>query len=489
MLESMPSGMLGAYTGLGFGAVFILRWFILKKIVNKSPLIDQAKQQFFSEYMLILLAGVVVVLLNYGLFSVPLMSGGVFFIGFISFGFFIAIDMSLERERQVIEKAMENSDVILVPRQFYPLTRKFFIVALVTNLLVMTIIMLIIGRDLAWLSGMDPAQMNIMMGMTAKTIFKEISFIISILLALVINILYSYSKNLKLLFQTETSVLESVTNGDLSALVPVATNDEFGVIATNTNKMIHGLRDRIRMLTRLNVAKEVQKNLLPNTAPDFPDVDISGSSLYCEEVGGDYFDYFKFSEKKIGIALTDSAGHGVGAGLHMTTIRAFFRYGAEDYKDAASLIRSVNRHITRDSYESGRFTTVFFVEIDVEHQVIKWIRAGHEPALFFTPGSGKFHKLLGNGMALGVDATARIDEHEIDGWDKGDILMIFSDGLKESRNPEGEMYGEKRMTAVIETYAAQSAGAIKKNLMEDLNTFRRGRPIEDDITIVIVKFR
>ena len=488
MLEGVPSGMLGALTSLVFLIVFIIRFLILKKFVHRSPLIDQAKRQFFSEYGLVLLAGILMVFLDYFILSIPFVNGIVFLIGFIAFGFFIAIDMSLLKERSVIKNALENSNVIKVPQQFYPLTRKFFIVALVTNILVMIIIMLIIGRDLAWLAGMDLSQMNIMMEMTTRAIFKEISLVITILLILVINILYSYSKNLKMLFQTETDVLESVSNGDLSTLVPVATSDEFGVIAAYTNKMIHGLRDRIRILTRLNVAKEVQKNLLPNNAPDFPNLDISGKSLYCEEVGGDYFDYFKFPGNRIGIAVTDSSGHGVGAGLHMTTIRAFLRYGAEDYKGPAQLIRSVNKHLTRDSYETGRFTTVFFVEIDQERKVIKWVRAGHEPALFFTPESGKFQKLLGNGMALGVDADAQINEHEINGWGKGSILVIVSDGLKESRNSQGEMYGEKRIIKIIEQYATQSAKTIEKKLIEDLNNYRKDVPIADDITIVIVKF-
>ena len=128
------------------------------------------------------------------------------------------------------------------------------------------------------------------------------------------------------------------------------------------------------------------------------------------------------------------------------------------------------------------------MEIDQESQVIKWIRAGHEPALFCSPGSGKFQKLLGNGMALGVDVDARIDEYEICGWEKGSVLVIVSDGLKESRNAQGEMYSEKRIINIIEKNLAQSAKTIEKKLLEDLNDFREDVPIADDITIVIVKF-
>lgn len=487
MIQGMPSGILRAYTGVSFGAALILRQLLLKRIINSSSLLEKAKKQFFAEYALVLSAGLFTFLLIHFFFSIPFVSGGLFFIGFVAFGFFIAIDMSLEKEREAIKTVLAHPDLIVSPKKIYPMTRKFFFVAVVTNLMVMVVIILIIGRDLAWLTEIDTARMNIMREITAKTVFKEISFAVAVLLVLIINILYSYSKNLKLLFDMQTRVLESVSNGDLSRLVPVATSDEFGMIATHTNKMILGLRDRIRMLTRLNVAKEIQANLLPNHAPDVSGMDISGICRYCEEVGGDYYDYFKFSEKRVGIAVTDSSDHGMGAGLHMTTIRAFLLYGAADYKGASSLIDSVNRHLTRDSFENGHFTTVFFADIDLEHRKITWIRAGHEPALFYSPAGGEFTRLLGSGMALGVDPEARIDEYEICGWTKGSILAIVSDGLKESRNPAGEMYGEQRIQDLIARNWDQPARTIQQTLMEDLDGFIEKVPISDDITVVIVK--
>jgi sigma-B regulation protein RsbU (phosphoserine phosphatase) len=487
MIQGMPSGILRAYSGVSFGAALILRRFFLKRFINGSALLEKAKNQFFAEYAFVLSAGVFTFFLIHFFFAIPLASGGLFFIGFVAFGFFIAIDMSLEKEREVINTVLAHPDLLVSPKKFYPMTRKFFFVAVTTNLMVMVIIILIIGRDLAWLTEIETARMNILGEITAKTVFKEISFAVAVLLFLIINIIYSYSKNLKLLFDMQTRVLESVSNGDLSRLVPVATSDEFGMIATHTNKMIQGLRDRIRMLTRLNVAKEIQANLLPNHAPDISGMDISGICRYCEEVGGDYYDYFKFSENRVGIAVTDSSDHGVGAGLHMTTIRAFLLYGADDYKGASSLIDSVNRHLTRDSFENGHFTTVFFADIDLELQKITWIRAGHEPALFFSPAGGCFTRLLGSGMALGVNPDARNDEYEICGWEKGSILAIVSDGLKESRNAAGEMYGEKRIQTLIARYSDQPARTIQKKLMEDLDRFIEKVPISDDITVVIVK--
>lgn len=458
------------------------------RFIEKRPLIHQPRYQFFMDFGFILGAGLLSIALNTLTHNVPFGNGVVFFVGFMAFGFFTAVDMSLQRERRVIAYAMEQSSTHKVSRQFYPLTRKFFIVALITNLLMMVIIMLIIGRDLVWLAQTDVSSMNLVIPSTTKVIFKEILLVVTTLFILVTNILFSYSRNLKLLFQTETGVLASVTQGDLSKLVPVATRDEFGMIAGYTNKMIKGLRDRIRMLTRLNMAKEFQENLLPAQAPEFNDLDISGTCLFCEEVGGDYYDFFQFSKTRIGIAVTDSSGHGVGAGLHMTTIRAFLRYGIENYTGPLDLIRSVNRHLTRDSRESGRFTTLFFVDIDMERQTLKWIRAGHEPGLLFRPDTMDVQKLMGNGMALGVDSQAVIEENEIKGWETGTILLIASDGIKESRNSEGQMYGEEKMIAKVQSYKTEPARVIEARLIEDVQKFTGNAAPADDITMVIVKF-
>lgn len=460
---------------------------VASRLVDKRPLIHQPRDQFILDLSFFLAAGFLSISINNVVHNVPFANGLVFLVGFLAFGFFIAVDMSLQRERRVIASAMKQSANHTVSKQFYPLTRKFFIVALTTNLLMMIIIMLIIGRDLVWLAQTDISSMNLIIPSTTQTIFKEILLVVTTLFIQVTNILFSYSQNLKLLFQTETGVLASVTQGDLSKLVPVATRDEFGMIAGYTNKMIHGLRDRIRMLTRLNMAKQFQENLLPAQAPEFEGLDISGTCLFCEEVGGDYYDFFQFSTTKIGMAVTDSSGHGVGAGLHMTTIRAFLRYGIENYTTPLDLIRSVNRHLTRDSQESGRFATLFFVDIDMETQTLKWIRAGHEPGLLFKPND-IVEKLMGKGMALGVDTDALIEENEIRGWETGTVLLIASDGIKESRNLEGEMYGEEKMIRVVQMHKTKPAQIIEARLIEDLQQFTGNAAPEDDITMVIVKF-
>jgi sigma-B regulation protein RsbU (phosphoserine phosphatase) len=154
----------------------------------------------------------------------------------------------------------------------------------------------------------------------------------AVLLALVVNLIVSYSRNLRLLFNNETDVLERVSRGDLSRTVPVATRDEFGVIAGHTNSMIQGLRHRTKMITALKLAEEVQQNLLPVSAPDHPGLDLSGTSIYCDETGGDYYDFFKLPNNNLGVVVADASDHGVGSALLMTTARAFLISGVQHFR-------------------------------------------------------------------------------------------------------------------------------------------------------------
>lgn len=488
MLEAMPSVLLGASILFSLFIAITLRRFTEERYVHGAIKPFQPRRQFILEYALFIMAGMICITINRLYHGINYTSGSMFFTGFLALGFFIALDLSLTRTRINIETSMDLKSNHIPPEEtLQPMARKFFLVALVTTIYVMVIIILIISRDLSWLKSMANEDLSMVMSTTTKTILKEISFIMVLLLVMVVNILFSFSRNLELLFETETTILKSVSRGDLSRFVPVATNDEFGAIAGYTNKMIHALRDRIRMLTTLRLATEVQKNMLPSKAPYYPGLDISGTILYCQEVGGDHFDYLQLPKNRLGIAVTDSAGHGVGAALHMTTARAFMKFAAEYYENPGTLVNEINLHLTRDSSDTGRFTTLFFVEIDPAQKTLVWVRAGHEPALFFNPDTQTFNVLMGTGMALGVDETFNYHEYPIKGWSPGSILAIFSDGLKESRNPEGEMYGEKRISHMVKEHQSKPANRIEAMLIKDVEAFRGGGPIEDDITIVVIK--
>jgi sigma-B regulation protein RsbU (phosphoserine phosphatase) len=136
------------------------------------------------------------------------------------------------------------------------MTRKFSLVAFTATLFVSAIIGLVISGDISWLAEISQSGMSV--AQAQQAVIYEVFFVMAVLLAWVVNLIISYSRNLKLLFENETSVLERVSQGDLTRLVPVATNDEFGVIAGHTNTMIEGLRHRIELITIF-----FRKNRLP----------------------------------------------------------------------------------------------------------------------------------------------------------------------------------------------------------------------------------
>ncbi len=170
-----------------------------------------------------------------------------------------------------------------------------------------------------------------------------------------------------------------VEKGDLTATVTVDSNDELGALAENFNQMTDGLKDRYRLRQSLDLAKEVQQNLLPRGNPRFSGLDISGTSIYCDETGGDYFDFFDSpapGEKKYSVVIGDVSEHGIPSALLMASTRAFLRQRAALPGSIASVVTDVNRQLTRDVEDSGRFITLLYLQIDVDQRTVL-LGAGH----------------------------------------------------------------------------------------------------------------
>jgi sigma-B regulation protein RsbU (phosphoserine phosphatase) len=483
-METLPPVTLGVTLLIPTAFLRILHPSIERRFVAAAPLIRQAVRQFYMELSLVLLAGVFAATSNWVLWGFPLHSALTLVFGCLIIGFFLALDMSLNRERAVIRDAVAGAPLTKLPQRLYPMTRKFSLVAFTATLFVTLVIGLAVSRDFFWLQQQaDAASIE-----AAKaSVIHEIFFIMAILLAYVANLILSYSRNLKLLFENETGVLERVSSGDLSRLVPVATSDEFGIIAGHTNAMIGGLRHRIQLLTELKLAEEVQLSLLPKDPPEVPGLDIAGFSKYCDQTGGDYFDYFPMPDGRLGIVVADAAGHGIGAALQMTTARAFIRFGAYHYGSSTELLDNVNRFLARDSSETGRFLTVFFTLIDPLQKTLRWVRAGHDPAILYDPTREAFEELSGEGTALGVFDNLTFHENSRQGWKPGSIIAIGTDGIWETRNQKGEIFGHRRFLQIIRDHSAESAAGIKLAVLDAVESFQGEAKQEDDITLVVVK--
>ena len=484
-MVTLPPVTLGAILAAAFGLMLIVRKPLENRIVKSAAKTAQPKRQFFLDVSLVVLAGILAGVFNTLAFSFPLASTGTLLMGTMVSGFFLALDTALARERTVIIETIDSNEISTPPRRLFSMTRKFTLAALATVLFFSIVFISVFSRDVVWLSTIGKDSSNLYQAQLS--VAYEVSFIMGVLLILVVNLIISYSQNLKLLFTNETKVLEKVTQGDLSRKVPVATNDEFGIIAGHTNTMIDGLRHRLQLINALKLAEEIQKNLLPSAAPHHEQLDLTGTSLYCEEIGGDYFDFFQLPDDKMGIVVADASGHGVSAAMHMTGARAFLHFAVNAYERPAQLLNTINQFITRDSRPTSRFLSMFFLEIDPVHQILRWVRAGHEPALLYNPKTNEFHSLGGEGMALGVLDDLQYEENTLQGWTPGSIIAIGTDGIHESRNAADRMFGKARLRQIIVDHAREPAESIQQAVISALQRFRGTAAQEDDITLVVIK--
>jgi sigma-B regulation protein RsbU (phosphoserine phosphatase) len=240
----------------------------------------------------------------------------------------------------------------------------------------------------------------------------------------------------------------------------------------------------------LALAGEVQKSLLPQEKPRVQGLDIAGRNVSCDEIGGDYFDFIWRRDSKKGpfsVVVGDISGHGVDSALLMTTARAFLRMRASQPGSISEIITAMNRHLTQDTLETGRFMTLFYLTIDPETKRLDWVRAGHDPALVYDPILDEFEELKGSGMALGVNEGFDYEENHRNGLANGQIIAVGTDGIWEAINRDGEMFGKERLRNVIRQNAKAQAGDILSAVYDELNQFTLGQKTEDDITLVIIK--
>ena len=147
----------------------------------------------------------------------------------------------------------------------------------------------------------------------------------------------------------------------------------------------------------------------------------------------------------------------------------------------------MNQYVTRDSSETSRFMSLFFLEFDPSAKMLRWVRAGHEPAMVYDPADHGFQELSGEGMALGVMEDYAYKAYTLNDWCPGRVIMIGTDGVQEARNEQGKMFGLDRLRRIISKNATMTAETMQDTIVDRLRDFRGSAPQEDDITLVIVK--
>ena len=284
---------------------------------------------------------------------------------------------------------------------------------------------------------------------------------------------------------------QAVAKGDFNTRVEVEGRDEIADLGKAFNAMVPELRQHLQTKDSLTLAREVQQKLLPDTAPQVAGFDIAGRSVYSEDVGGDYYDFLELAdeagERHVGVVVGDVAGHGIVAALTMTSVRILLRSYAGDGTVLKPVIRAVNRHLADDA-TAGRFVTLVYLVIEPDSREVRWINAGHGPMLLYDPTRDDFLEIPAADIPLGVNPDWNFHEHLRDQWPAGGVLVIGTDGIWETLNPEGRAFGREGLKQVIRKHAHISADGMCAEVIDRLKDFADGEPQRDDITLVVVKF-
>ncbi|MEJ2221596.1 MAG: SpoIIE family protein phosphatase, partial [Desulfobacterales bacterium] len=285
-----------------------------------------------------------------------------------------------------------------------------------------------------------------------------------------------------------TAAAKKLSSGDFSVKLGLRTGDERDLVVQAFNEIGPKLEDHLRLHQSMDLAMKVQQKLLPGKDPEIPGLDIAGKSIYCDETGGDYYDFLEYDREngeKISVVVGDVSGHGISSALLMASARAFLRQRVSLPGSLGQIISDVNGQLAKDVAEYNNFMTLFYLRIDCEQKTMEWVRAGHDPAIFYNPKTKSFEALDGQGIPLGVEESWVYAENKKAGLSEGQIIVLATDGVWEAENIVGEMFGKDRIYDLIRANAALSAKGILNILMNMLYRFTKGKKFEDDVTLVV----
>lgn len=280
-----------------------------------------------------------------------------------------------------------------------------------------------------------------------------------------------------------------IGQGDLETRLDIQHAPEYTHLAAEINKMAEGLQDRLRMQKSLSLAMEVQRNLLPSESPQIKGLDIAGHSTYCDETGGDYYDFLDVGgtdEDTAVLVIGDVMGHGVAAALLMATARGILRSRCAVPGSLADFLNHLNEMLVIDT-NGERFMTMLLITLSAKKDTIRWASAGHGPPIIYTPKDGRFPELDGGGLPLGLMEGEEYAEYWQPNIHAGTVILATTDGLEETMNEAGEQFGKERLQELIRDNAEKTSEEISQIIRQALVGYRGAGSQDDDLTFVVAK--
>jgi len=294
---------------------------------------------------------------------------------------------------------------------------------------------------------------------------------------------------------------ERVQRGDFAHKIAIRSRDQLGELAASFNSMtasIEGLlrekAEKERLEQELRIARSIQMSLLPQGPLHVPGVSLAGHCEPAREVGGDYYDFLPLDDHRLGILIADVAGKGTSAALYMAELKGLVLSLSRQHRSPRQLLIDANQIISKH-LDARSFITMTYAVVDLHGRTLTWARAGHCP-LVFVPGphaSSRVPQVLApDGMVLGLqfdmgDTFARLLEEVTIPIGGGDLFLLYTDGISEAMNTDGEYFGDGRLVDLAERHSDLPSDALQAHILDEVHGFAGEAQQHDDMTMVLIK--
>jgi sigma-B regulation protein RsbU (phosphoserine phosphatase) len=295
---------------------------------------------------------------------------------------------------------------------------------------------------------------------------------------------------------------ERVRQGDFTHKIAVRTDDQLGELAVSFNSMTASIEDLLRQAAEkkrleeeLRIAREIQMSLLPQGPFEMRGLSVTALCVPAREVGGDYYDFFRIGERRLGILIADVSGKGTSAALYMAELKGLMLSLSQIHTSPRALMLAADRIIAAN-LDARSFITMTYAVLDLDAGTMTYARAGHTP-LMYVPGPGspldrQVRILAPDGLVLGLNIDngemfeRLLEEHTLE-LHPGDLALFFTDGISEAMNEADDFFGEGRLGRLIEKHAHLSSDELRERVLREIQVFVGNAPQHDDMTMIFLK--
>ena len=294
---------------------------------------------------------------------------------------------------------------------------------------------------------------------------------------------------------------ERVREGDFTHKIAIHTRDQLGELAESFNSMTASIEDLLqqkaekeRLEQELRIARTIQMSLLPQGPMRMPGLALAGHCEPAREVGGDYYDFLPIDGHRVGILIADVAGKGASAALYMAELKGLILALSQSHRSPRALLIEANRIISQH-LDSRSFITITYAVVDLEARTLTHARAGHCP-LMYLPGPASLSRqvqvITPDGLVLGlkIDDGRRFNDllEEVTlPLGAGDLFVLYTDGITEAMNGEGDWFGDARLATLLEDHADLPCEELRERILREIAAFVGGAPQQDDMTMLLLK--